>query len=139
MEDKTVNRGVLFTDKESRIFKSGNINVNGDKKYFLVSEQKGKDGKSSYPLYLQVGWLNINTKKTEDKQPDVLGNFEYNTFDFKVAGWKQEKQRDDGSINKYLSVSVQFDKKESEKNDGFNETEKKIEENITEFDDEVPF
>lgn len=137
MEDKELNKGALFNTTDTRIFKGGDINVNGDKQKFLIAESKTQDGKTIYPLYQQVGWININTKKTEEKQPDVLGNFNYNTFAFKVAGWKRESQKG----TKYLSVAVQFDKEESAKNDGFNETKKKIDNNLTEKDlnDEVPF
>jgi hypothetical protein len=141
MEDKKINKGTLYPSND-KIFKGGKININGDDQQFLVSQYTNKEGKTLFPLYLNVGYLNINTRKEEgSKQPDVWGSFDYNTFKFKIAGWKQEKQRDDGSKNKYLSVAVQFDKKESENNDGFNETEKKIEENKTEkeLDDEVPF
>jgi hypothetical protein len=108
----------------------------------MVSQYTNKEGKTKFPLYLNVGYLNINTKKEEgSKQPDVYGSFDYNTFKFKIAGWKQEKQREDGSTNKYLSVAVQFDKEESEKNEGFNETKKKIDDNHSEkeLDDEIPF
>jgi hypothetical protein len=141
MEDKKLNKGALYPSND-KIFKGGKININGDDQKFLVSEYKDKEGKTRFPLYLNVGYLNINTRKEEgSKQPDVWGSFDYNTFKFKIAGWKQEKKRDDGSVNKYLSVAVQFDKKESENNDGFNEIQKKIEENKTEkeLDDEVPF
>ena len=135
MEDKDLNKGALFNTLDTRIFKGGDININGDKQKFLIAESKTQEGKKVYPLYHQVGWVNINTKKNEENQPDILGNFDYNTFAFKLAGWKKESQKG----TKYLSVAIQFDKKESEKNDGFNETEKKIEENKSEFDDEVPF
>lgn len=141
MEDNKLNKGALFNSTD-KIFKSGKVNVNGDDQQFMVSQYTNKEGKTKFPLYLNVGYLNINTKKEEgSKQPDVYGSFDYNTFKFKIAGWKQEKQREDGSTNKYLSVAVQFDKEESEKNEGFNETEKKIKENLTEkdLDDEVPF
>jgi hypothetical protein len=141
MEDNKLNKGALFNSTD-KIFKSGKVNINGDDQQFMVSQYTSKDGKTKFPLYLNVGYLNINTKKVEgSNQPDVWGNFDYNTFKFKIAGLKQEKQREDGSTNKYLSVAVQFDKEESEKNEGFNETEKKIKENLTEkdLDDEVPF
>jgi hypothetical protein len=135
MEDKNLNRGALYTSKD-RIFKSGKINVNGDEQQFQISEYTNKEGKKKFPIYVQVGYFNINTKKEEgSNQPDVYGSFEFNTFKFKIAGWKQVKKKDDGNDLNYLSVSVEFDKEQPEK--GLNEFEKKLDDK--ELDDEVPF
>ncbi len=134
MEDKKLNRGALYNSTD-RIFKGGKINVNGSDQQFLVSEYTNKEGKKKFPIYVNVGYFNINTKKEQgSNQPDVYGNFEFNTFKFKIAGWKQVKKRDDGSELNYLSVSVEFDK-EQEK--GLDEIEKKLDDN--ELDEDVPF
>tara|TARA_Y100000004_G_scaffold49603_1_gene54591 strand:- start:59 stop:472 length:414 start_codon:yes stop_codon:yes gene_type:complete len=137
MEDKQLNKGALFNALDQKIFKGGKINVNGDEQKFLVAQSKNKEGKDIYPLYQQVGWMNINTKKTEEKQPDVYGHFDFNTFRFKVAGWKRQSEKG----TNYLSVAVQFDKEESMKNDDFNQTKEKIDKHISdkELNDEVPF
>jgi len=134
MEDKKLNRGALYNSTD-KIFKGGKINVNGDDKQFLVSEYTNKEGKKKFPIYVKVGYFNINTKKEQgSNQPDVYGNFEFNTFNFKIAGWKQVKKRDDDSELNYLSVSVEFDK-EQEK--GLDEIEKKLDDK--DLDDNVPF
>mgnify|MGYP001296474466 CR=1 FL=1 len=138
MEENTkTNKGALFTTKDQRIFKGGRINVNGTDHHFLVSERKSKEGKSVYELYSKAGYININTNKNKETSPDILGNFDYNTYKFDLAGWKKESQ----SGSKYISIAVKFNEEESAKNDGFNEIKEKIDESKTEkeLDDEVPF
>ena len=124
------NKGALWNTQVQKIFKQGNININGDSKHCIISLRKNKDGKDVYELYSKMGFININTNKSKETSPDVLGNFDYNTFKFMFSGWKQEK---DG--NKYLSVKVQFDKEQTEK--GLSEFEKKTEDK--ELDDDIPF
>ena len=71
MEDKKINKGTLYPSND-KIFKGGKININGDDQQFLVSQYTNKEGKTLFPLYLNVGYLNINTRKEEgSKQPDV--------------------------------------------------------------------
>tara|TARA_R100000544_G_C2179205_1_gene36041 strand:- start:115 stop:519 length:405 start_codon:yes stop_codon:yes gene_type:complete len=127
------NKGALFENEELKIFKQGQININGDDKDCIVTMRKRKDGKDAYEIYSKMGFININTNKSKETSPDVLGNFDYNTFKFMFAGWKQVKKYDDNTEKKYLSVSVQFDKEQPEK--GLNEFEK----TDKELDDDIPF
>ena len=78
------NKGTLLNNKgKYQIFRQGEINVNGDKQNFIIS-QTDINGKKSYPLYAHIGWINPNTKKSSEKSPDILGSFDYNTFKFKL-------------------------------------------------------
>ena len=129
-EYDTLNKGAMWSTQAQKIFKQGKIDINGDSKHCIISVRKNKDGKDVYELYSHMGFVNINTNKSKETSPDVLGNFDYNTFKFMFSGWKQEK---DG--NKYLSVKVQFDKEQPEK--GLSEFEKKTEDK--ELDDDIPF
>ena len=98
-----------------------------------VKKMEVKKEEEKVELNVKEGFV----KKTEEKQPDVYGHFDFNTFRFKVAGWKRQSEKG----TNYLSVAVQFDKEESMKNDDFNETKEKIDKNISdkELDDEIPF
>ena len=64
MEDKKLNRGALYNSTD-KIFKGGKINVNGNDQQFLVSEYTNKEGKKKFPIYVNVGYFNINTKKNK--------------------------------------------------------------------------
>tara|TARA_R100000742_G_C4273664_1_gene93303 strand:- start:327 stop:764 length:438 start_codon:yes stop_codon:yes gene_type:complete len=136
------NKGTLWNNKgKYQIFRQGSINVNGEKQNFIIS-QTDINGKKSYPIYAQVGWINPNTKKTSEKSPDILGNFEHNTFKFKLAGWSQfkkdatEEEKQDKN-NSFLSIKVEFDKEQQEK--VVNQEKEKVENFDSELNDDVPF
>ena len=105
------NKGAMYSTTDQKIFKQGKVNINGGDENFLVSERMNKDGKKVYELYNRVGFLNINTKKEKETQPDVLGNFTFNTFDFKIAGWKSTSK----GGKDYLSVKVNLDTEKENK------------------------
>ena len=99
-----LNKGSLY-GTEQKILRQGSINVNGGDESFIITERVNKEGKKIRELYCHVGYINPNTKKREGKQdPDYLGNFKFNTFDFKMAGWKSK----DRNEKEYVSVKVQF-------------------------------
>ena len=138
------NKGTLWNNKgKYQIFRQGEINVNGDKQNFIIS-QTDINGAKKYPLYAHIGWVNPNTKKSSEKSPDILGNFDYNTFKFKLAGWTQFKKDATEEEKKYknnsfLSVKVQFEEEQPDK--GFNEIKRNIDENKSDKDieDDIPF
>ena len=103
-----LNKGRLY-GTEQKILRQGSVNVNGGDESFIITERVGKEGKLIRELYCKVGFINPNTKKREGKQdPDYLGNFKFNTFDFKMAGWKSK----DRNEKEYVSVKVQFNEEQ---------------------------
>ena len=114
-----------------------NISEKQIENYILFSDESFKiRALNKLSLSKQANVINktVNTNKSKETSPDVLGNFDYNTFKFMFAGWKQVKKYDDNTEKKYLSVSVQFDKEQPEK--GLNEFEKTEDK---ELDDDIPF
>ena len=113
MEKKT-NTGALFS-RSPDVFKEGSLNINGTDYNIIVTKFKNKKGEQKFPVFMQIGWLNINTnKKNNDKQPDIRGNITFNTFKYNLGLWKVISKNNEN----YLSVSVSKDnyKTDTEKN-----------------------
>ena len=101
--EKKPNTGALF-DSDSSIHKEGSIDINGNKHRVLIKKYN-QDGKDNYALYVQLGYMNINTNKGDNqKRPDWLGNLKYNTFDHNLSGWENISQNQ----KKYISLNVKM-------------------------------
>lgn len=103
MEQKQ-NMGALF-DSRDNIHKQGSININGKQHKIIVKKYQNAEGKDKYALYLQLGFMDINTNKADNpKRPDWLGNLTYNTFKHNISGWNNISKNN----NEYVSLNIKM-------------------------------
>ena len=76
MNDKkqydNTNKGALFDDAQSKLYRSGTLNINGTDMEAAVVQKKTKKGKTVFEIYQKIGALFIETR--EEKKYNASGD-----------------------------------------------------------------
>jgi len=115
---------------EQNFILQGKLNIMGEDGHVAIITAQTKTGEKRLEVYQKVGVLFENKDKTDDdNKPDYSGPLDGIHQDWRIAGWRGEK---DG--RKYLSLKV------SEMQPKDDESKPEPQETSTqEMDDDIPF
>ena len=117
---------------EQNFILQGKLNIMGEDNQVAIITAQSRDGNKRLEIYQKIGVLFENkNKENNPKQPDYSGPLDGLHQDWRIAGWRGEK-----NDNKYMSLKVS----EVQPNESKTEPEPEPQETSTQkLDDDIPF
>lgn len=130
------NSGNLFSANQMQVFRAGKVDIDGLDHELAIIEVTKKNGEKMYVAFKEVGILNINRNKTEQKDWDISGEIEIDGS--KHMSWG--RKRFDKNNNAYTRMSFAEAKpKEPVQQAVTPPQQPPIQEQKSDFDDDIPF
>lgn len=130
MEQDNKNKGIVGKPwPEQQLILTGKCNVMGEDGKIAMITAESRDGGRRLEVYQQIGVLFTNDKNGNDKAPDYSGPLDGLHKDWRIAGWKGEKNGD-----RYMTLKVSEVIKKTNDND-----DHKQDQSSQVLEDDIPF
>lgn len=113
---------------EQKLLLNGKLNVFGEDTSIVIITAQTNTGEKRLEVFQKIGVMFSNEKNGNEKAPDYSGPLDGLHQDWRVAGWRGEK---DG--RKFMSLKVSEKQKQQE------EAEPQQKTTSQEIDDDIPF
>lgn len=132
MDDRdNTNSGIVGKPwPEQNFILQGKLNVMGDDMQTAIITAESRSGERRLEVYQRIGVLFTNEKKGNDKAPDYSGPLDGLHQDWRIAGWRGEK---DGRKFMSLKVSEVLKKQEDEEPNNQEDNSSQV------VEDDIPF
>lgn len=113
---------------EQNLLLSGKLDIMGDKMEVAILTAESRSGERRLEVFQKIGVLFNNDKNGNDKAPDYSGPLDGLHQDWRIAGWRGEK---DG--RKFMSLKVSEKQQQTTQEPQKEDTSQDI------TDDDIPF